>query len=107
MRRAIDTLRTHGLYVSIYRGAEWHVTDPRAPHAAWEAGAVQLPPAVVPGCNGLLDPVITIVGVSNDHASAKGEKASRRAPWLVTGGHDELVNTTETGQRVRQHRRVR
>jgi len=47
------------------------------------------------------------LGVSNDHVSAKGEKASRRAPWLVTGGHDELVNTTETGQRVRQHRRVR
>jgi len=44
---------------------------------------------------------------SNDHVSAKGEKASRRAPWLVTGEHDELVNTTETGQRVRQHRRVR
>ena len=92
--------------MSIYRGAEWHVTDPRTPHAAWEAGAVQRPPTVVPGCNGLLDPVITIVGVSNDHVSAKGEKASRRAPWLVTGGHDELVNTTETGQRVRQHRRV-
>jgi hypothetical protein len=65
---------------------------------------VQFLPTVVPVCDGLLYPVITIVGVSDDHVPATDQKALRRAPWLMTGEHDELVNTTETGPRARQRR---
>ena len=63
-----------------------------------------LTPTVAPVCDGLLCPVVTIVGVSDDHVPATYEKALRRAPWLMTGVHDELVNTKETGRRARQRR---
>jgi Cof subfamily protein (haloacid dehalogenase superfamily) len=63
----IDTMRGHGLYPWIYRGTEWYVTDPDAPHAAREARTVQFQPTVVPGYDGLLDRAVKIVGVSDDH----------------------------------------
>jgi len=63
----IDAIRAHDLYPWIYRGAEWYVTDPDAPHAAHEASTVQFPPTVVPGYDGLLDRVVKIVGVSDDY----------------------------------------
>jgi len=33
----IDVIRAHGLYPWIYRGTEWYVTDPDAPHAVVRA----------------------------------------------------------------------
>jgi Cof subfamily protein (haloacid dehalogenase superfamily) len=64
---AIDTIRAHGLYPWIYRGAEWYVTDPHAPHAARESSTVQFEPTVVPSYDGLLDRAVKIVGVSDDY----------------------------------------
>ena len=64
---AIDTIHAHGLYPWIYRGAEWYVTDPNAPHAAHESHTVQFQPTVGPGYDGLLDRAVKIVGVSDDH----------------------------------------
>jgi Cof subfamily protein (haloacid dehalogenase superfamily) len=63
----IQTLRLYGLYVWIYSGAEWYITDPHAPHAEREASTVQFQPTVVSGYDGLLDRVVKIVGVSDDH----------------------------------------
>jgi Cof subfamily protein (haloacid dehalogenase superfamily) len=63
----IKTLRAYGLYVWIYSGAEWYITDPQAPHAEREASTVQFQPTVVPTYDGLLDRVVKIVGVSDDH----------------------------------------
>src|SRR6516164_2559277 len=63
----IDMIRAFGLYAWIYRSAEWYVTDPGAPHAAREAMTVQFQPMVVPSYDGLLDRVVKIVGVSDDH----------------------------------------
>jgi Cof subfamily protein (haloacid dehalogenase superfamily) len=63
----IDTIRAYGLYPWIYRETEWYVTDPKAPHAAKEAGTVQFQPTVVPSYDGLLDRAVKIVGVSDDH----------------------------------------
>jgi Cof subfamily protein (haloacid dehalogenase superfamily) len=63
----IETSRAHGLYVWIYRATEWYVTDPHAPHAEREASTCQFPPTVVPTYDGLLDRVVKIVGVSDDH----------------------------------------
>jgi Cof subfamily protein (haloacid dehalogenase superfamily) len=62
----IDTIRAQGLYAWIYRGTEWYVTDPQAPHAAREAATVQFQPTVVPSYDDLLDRVVKIVGVSDD-----------------------------------------
>ena len=75
----IDTIRAHGLFAWIYRGAEWYVTDPHAPHAAQEAETVQFQPTVVPSYDGLLDRVVKIVGVSDDHERvARSEAAVRQ-----------------------------
>jgi Cof subfamily protein (haloacid dehalogenase superfamily) len=63
----IQTIRIYGLYAWIYSGAEWYITDPHAPHAAREATTVQFTPTVVPTYDGLLDRVVKIVGVSDDH----------------------------------------
>jgi len=63
----VDTMRTQGLYVWIYRSTEWYVTDPNAPHAQREASTVAFQPTVVPDYEGLLDRAVKIVGVSDDH----------------------------------------
>jgi Cof subfamily protein (haloacid dehalogenase superfamily) len=63
----IDTIRSFGLYVWIYRGTEWYVTDPGAPHAERESRTVQFPPTVVPSYDSYLDRVVKIVGVSDDY----------------------------------------
>jgi Cof subfamily protein (haloacid dehalogenase superfamily) len=63
----IDTIHAHGLYAWMYRGAEWYVTDPEAPHAARESSTVQFQPTVVPSYDDYLDRAVKIVGVSDDH----------------------------------------
>jgi Cof subfamily protein (haloacid dehalogenase superfamily) len=63
----IDAIRAHGLYAWIYRGADWYVTDPNAPHVDRESRTVQFEPTVVPSYDGLLDRVVKIVGVSDDY----------------------------------------
>jgi Cof subfamily protein (haloacid dehalogenase superfamily) len=63
----VDTIRAHGLFAWIFRGAEWYVTDPQAPHAAREQRTIQFPPTVVASYEGLLDRTVKIVGVSDDH----------------------------------------
>ena len=74
----IDAIRAHGLYPWIYRGAEWYVTDPDAPHAAHEASTVQFQPTVVPSYDGLLDRVVKIVGVSDDYDKVERCEAAVR-----------------------------
>ena len=97
----IDVIRTHGLYPWIYRGTEWYVTDPHAPHAMREAATVQFQPTVVTSYDGLLDRPVKIVGVSDDHdrvercESAVQEQfgthvsASRSQPYYLDVTHPE------------------
>ena len=63
----MDVIRAHGLYVWMYRGTEWYVTDPHAPHAEHEASTVQFQPTVVPTYDALVDGAVKIVGVSDDY----------------------------------------
>jgi len=74
----IDAIRAHDLYPWIYRGAEWYVTDPDAPHAAHEASTVQFQPTVIPSYDGLLDRVVKIVGVSDDYDKVERCEAAVR-----------------------------
>jgi Cof subfamily protein (haloacid dehalogenase superfamily) len=53
--------------VWVYRATEWYLTDPHAPHADREAWTCQFTPTVVPTYDGLLDRVVKIVAVSDDH----------------------------------------
>jgi hydroxymethylpyrimidine pyrophosphatase-like HAD family hydrolase len=97
----MDVMHAHGLYAWIYRSAEWYITDPRAPHAEHEASTVQFQPTVVPTYDGLLDRVVKIVGVSDDHdlvarcAAAVREQfgalvsASRSQPYYLDVTHPQ------------------
>src|SRR5215472_15031260 len=89
----IDAIRAHGLYPWIYRGAEWYVTDPDAPHAAHEASTVQFQPTVVPSYDGLLDRVVKIVGVSDDY-----DKVAR-----CEAGLQQLFGTHVSAARSQPH----
>jgi Cof subfamily protein (haloacid dehalogenase superfamily) len=62
----IAALGSAGLDVWIYRGADWYVRDPRAPHVARESATVQFDPTVVENFDGLTDDVAKLVGVSDD-----------------------------------------
>jgi Cof subfamily protein (haloacid dehalogenase superfamily) len=74
----VEAMRSHGLYVWIYRGTDWYLTDPHAPHAEREARTCQFQPTMVPDYDGLLDGVVKIVGVSDDHELvARAEAAVR------------------------------
>jgi Cof subfamily protein (haloacid dehalogenase superfamily) len=74
----LASIRACGLYAWIYRGTEWFVTDPHAPHAQHEASTVQFQPTVVATYDGLLDRVVKIVGVSDDHDLVERCEASVR-----------------------------
>jgi len=97
----VDAIRAHGLYAWIYRGTDWYVTDPHAPHAAREAATVQFQPTVVPSYDGLLDQAVKIVGVSDDYdrvarceAAVQQQfgthvSASRSQPYYLDVTHPE------------------
>ncbi|HUB76717.1 MAG TPA: Cof-type HAD-IIB family hydrolase [Solirubrobacteraceae bacterium] len=55
------------LDVWVYRGADWYVRDPDAPHVARERATVQFDPTVVATLDGIAGGVAKIVGVSDDH----------------------------------------
>jgi Cof subfamily protein (haloacid dehalogenase superfamily) len=62
----IAALESSGLDVWIYRGADWYVRDPHAPHVARESSTVEFEPTVVAGFEGITDDVAKLVGVSDD-----------------------------------------
>jgi Cof subfamily protein (haloacid dehalogenase superfamily) len=61
-------IASRGLDVWVYRGSDWLVRDPRAPHVDREESTVAFPPKVVPdfGDASSSDGVLKIVGVSDD-----------------------------------------
>jgi Cof subfamily protein (haloacid dehalogenase superfamily) len=63
----VSRLDSSGLDVWIYRGADWFIRDPQAPHVAREASTVQFDPKVVSDFADLTEGVAKIVGVSDDH----------------------------------------
>jgi Cof subfamily protein (haloacid dehalogenase superfamily) len=74
----IGLLGTHGLDVWVYRGADWYIRDPKAPHVARETWTVKFDPTVVDGFASVSDNVAKVVGVSDDYdAVQKGVDAVR------------------------------
>jgi Cof subfamily protein (haloacid dehalogenase superfamily) len=65
-RQAVDLIRQHGLDVWIYRGNDWLITKPGAPHVAREAWTVKFEAKVVADFDDKLTHVAKIVGVSDD-----------------------------------------
>jgi len=63
----IDILTKHTLDVWVYGAKDWYVRSRHAPHVDREEWTVKFPPTVVSSYDGLLDRVVKIVGVSDDH----------------------------------------
>jgi Cof subfamily protein (haloacid dehalogenase superfamily) len=63
----IDHMKSFDLDVWLYRGADWYVPDPKAPHVDREAWTVKFKPKVQKSFEGLTDGVVKLVGVSDDH----------------------------------------
>jgi len=113
----IDAISAHGLYPWIYRGADWYVTDPGAPHAAKEAATVQFQPTVVPSYDGLLDRAVKIVGVGDDYdrvaqceAAVQQQfgthvSAARSQPYYLDVTHP-LANKGVVAERLSHHYQI-
>jgi Cof subfamily protein (haloacid dehalogenase superfamily) len=94
-----DYLLGAGVDVWIYRGAEWLIRDPGAPHVEREQRTVQFAPTVTPDVRSVLEGAIKIVGVSDDterlaHCEAelrarvgKHASAARSQPYYLDVTH--------------------
>lgn len=79
-KRACEIILDHGMDVWVYRGEEWLIRDPKAPHVAREQWTVKFAPTVVGDFERSLDAAAKIVGVSSDpELVARCEKEARRA----------------------------
>lgn len=75
----IDHMKSFDLDVWLYRGTDWFVPDPKAPHVDREAWTVKFDPEVRTGFDDLTDGVVKLVGVSDDHdAIDKAVKAAAK-----------------------------
>jgi Cof subfamily protein (haloacid dehalogenase superfamily) len=77
VQQVIDHMKSFELDVWLYRGADWYVPDPKAPHVDREAWTVKFEPKVRKSFDGLLDGVVKLVGVSDDHDAI--DKAAKAA----------------------------
>jgi Cof subfamily protein (haloacid dehalogenase superfamily) len=74
---AIDLMRSFGLEVWVYRGADWYVLDLKGAHVDREQWTVKFPPTLVPTFDDLTSGIAKIVGVSDDlDAVARAEVAA-------------------------------
>jgi Cof subfamily protein (haloacid dehalogenase superfamily) len=80
-RRAIDLIREHELDAWLYRGNDWLITKPGAPHVAREAWTVKFEPKVVASLDGDLADVAKIVGVSDDLERVRRCEADAQAAF--------------------------
>jgi Cof subfamily protein (haloacid dehalogenase superfamily) len=75
----IDLLASHNLDVWLYRGADWFLKNPKAPHVAREDWTVKFDPTVTDSFAAVSDGVAKITGVSDDYdAVQKGVDAVRQ-----------------------------
>jgi Cof subfamily protein (haloacid dehalogenase superfamily) len=75
---AISLLSSRGLSVWVYRGADWFVLDPKGPHVAREAWTVHFEPTPVDSFDAVVNNVVKLVGVSDDHELAASVAAEAR-----------------------------
>lgn len=97
----VELLQSFGLDVWLYRGADWLIRRPDAPHVAREASTVQFQPTVRPDYDGVEDHIAKIVGVGDDHDAVAraattahdrfGEhvSAARSQPYYVDVTHPQ------------------
>ena len=80
-REAIALIREHGLDAWVYRGNDWLITKPDAPHVAREAWTVKFEPKVVKEIDAELAGVAKIVGISDDLDRVRRCEAAAQAAF--------------------------
>ncbi len=65
--QVVELFASRGLDTWLYQGADWLVPDADGAHVAREAWTVQFQPRVVASFDGIVDDVVKISGVSDDH----------------------------------------
>lgn len=80
-RAAIALMRGQGLDAWVYRGNDWLITNPDAPHVSREAWTVKFAPKVVADVTKELEGVTKIVGVSDDHGKMERCEADAHAAF--------------------------
>jgi Cof subfamily protein (haloacid dehalogenase superfamily) len=74
----VEALARHKLDVWVYRGIDWFIRTPTAPHVDSEQHTVQFAPKVVSGFDDMHDGIVKIVGISDDlRAVARCERDVR------------------------------
>jgi Cof subfamily protein (haloacid dehalogenase superfamily) len=79
-----DFLLAASVDVWVYRGSDWFIRDPNAPHVEREQKTVQFAPTVTSDVRGVLRGAVKIVGVSDDAPRLEKCEAELRAR---VGGH--------------------
>ena len=64
----VEAIQAHGLDVWIYTATDWYINSRQAPRVDREASTSQGEPTVVATFDDVLNGVVKIVGVSDDHA---------------------------------------
>jgi Cof subfamily protein (haloacid dehalogenase superfamily) len=80
-RQAIDLIRERDLDAWVYRGNDWLITKPDAPHVAREAWTVKFEPKVVADVAENLQQIAKIVGVSDDLERVRRCEADAQAAF--------------------------
>ena len=103
-RKVVELIRRHGLDVWVYRGADWYITGPKAPHVDREQRTVRFAPTVVSELGTLLGDAVKIVGVSDDLAAVarceaeaqhlSGVYAARSQPYYLDVTHPDANKGT-------------
>lgn len=108
-KRAIEVIGDHGLDVWVYRGNDWFIRDPAAPHVAREEWTVKFPPTVVRDFADRLDRAVKIVGVSDDRdlvircekdvrdALGQAASAARSQPYYLDVTHPDANKGSVVG----------
>jgi Cof subfamily protein (haloacid dehalogenase superfamily) len=74
----VDLLVSFSLTVWVYQGTNWIVPDRNGPHVDREASTVQFEPIVRTDIRTIIDDVVKIVGVSDDHEAVEAAVSAVR-----------------------------
>lgn len=77
----VQLIGDHELDAWLYRGADWLLRDPHAPHVQKEADTVRFAPTVVENFNGIAKGIAKIVGISDDLERVAKAEADARAKF--------------------------
>jgi Cof subfamily protein (haloacid dehalogenase superfamily) len=76
--RICDELASHQLDVWSYAGTEWYVPDRQGSHVDRETATCQFEPVVRGGLRDVVDDIVKLVGVSDDHVAVEAATAAMR-----------------------------